>query len=313
MSNDFAPLRRTLGQIFCNAESVNASFRLPDSVVLESSMETVDVVNVDIISARRAFAYLFSIEELPFLHALVNALTYLFENAELDLRYQRAFEKDADFVNMFILIMEMPILNEPQFENAFGCLCRATSRLPLVAQAKLVKFWSKYDAEHLLNMVRDVQQFITVKICTGAFVRNHYVQNDRGITSAMSLLRMLNYASLIGGEMDSEKVLLLEKELYAADDCELQSIFRQIDVGRGDSREGVTTNNMKYMRGTAAAREDPLGKFLNICHLDVRKPLVPFEEFYNDTLCEFIQMDEDFKNFKHGEEVILEGRGNFLN
>lgn len=301
LGNDFASLRRTLGQIFCNADSVNASFRLNEM----AADENVEEVNVDVVSARKAFEYLFSIEELPFLHALINALTYLFENAELDLRYQRAYEKHPDFVNMFVLIMEMPILNEPQFaQNGFVCFCRAANRLPLDAQAILAKFWSKYSAERLTDMVRDVQQFITVKICTGAFVRNHYVQNDRGITSATGLLRILYYASLLGGDKDSDKVLTQEKELYMAADLELQTIFRQIDVNRSDhSSNSTSMSSTSFLRGTTAARDDQLGKVLDICSLDVKKSLVPYEEFYNETLCEYIQMDEDFKNFKVIEEV----------
>lgn len=48
-----------------------------------------------------------------------------------------------------------------------------------------------------------------------------------------------------------------------------------------------------------AFAEDKLEKELNISVMDCRVPLVPFEEFYNETLSDAIQMDRDYLSYKN--------------
>lgn len=44
---------------------------------------------------------------------------------------------------------------------------------------------------------------------------------------------------------------------------------------------------------------DPLAEELNMSVLDCRKPLIPFEEFYNEPLSDAIEMDNDYLNYKN--------------
>lgn len=41
-----------------------------------------------------------------------------------------------------------------------------------------------------------------------------------------------------------------------------------------------------------------LGLALNVNVLDSRRPFIPFEEFYNETLSEAIEMDNDFSCYR---------------
>lgn len=45
--------------------------------------------------------------------------------------------------------------------------------------------------------------------------------------------------------------------------------------------------------------EDPLATELGINVLDCRKPYLPFDEFYNETLSDNVEMDRDYLNFKN--------------
>lgn len=44
--------------------------------------------------------------------------------------------------------------------------------------------------------------------------------------------------------------------------------------------------------------KDPLATELEVCALDARKPFLPFNDFYNETLSEAIEMDKDFAYYK---------------
>lgn len=53
----------------------------------------------------------------------------------------------------------------------------------------------------------------------------------------------------------------------------------------------------KYLNKTQE-EEDSLASELKVDVLDCRKPLIPFEEFYNEPLSDVITMDNDYLNYK---------------
>lgn len=50
---------------------------------------------------------------------------------------------------------------------------------------------------------------------------------------------------------------------------------------------------------------DPLEAELQISVLDSRVPLIPFQDFYNESLSDTVEMDKDFTNFKLEQTVII--------
>lgn len=51
---------------------------------------------------------------------------------------------------------------------------------------------------------------------------------------------------------------------------------------------------------------DPLESELQVSVLDSRKPLIPFQEFYNEPLSDAVEMDKDFAYYKSDVPPTLE-------
>ena len=101
---------------------------------------------------------------------------------------------------------------------------------------------------------------------------NMPVQEDEAIVAATKTMKMLYYASILGGNFD-------------------QTL--------NDSHDGATGSN---------DHDDPLVKELKIDVLDCRKPLVNCEEFVNEPLNEQIEVGHDFTYFKNDAQ----GKFSFL-
>jgi len=96
-------------------------------------------ISVDIASVRRAFALLFTIPDLPFQSALVTAVQYLSRTLDSDLRATNCFSGRLDYVNIFIIVMEIPALDSLEFlESAMPQFCKTVGLLPVSIQAQVL-------------------------------------------------------------------------------------------------------------------------------------------------------------------------------
>lgn len=129
-------------------------------------VSTPSLLTVDLPSLRRSYGRLMSISDQPFQGALINAIISLSQALELQLKFPfTSVRKETNFLHIFIILMENPLLHSPEFlDNAFPLVCRAMSALPVSEQAKLVKIWSEYPKEDMLNLVQALQQMITVRV-----------------------------------------------------------------------------------------------------------------------------------------------------
>jgi ubiquitin-protein ligase E3 A len=309
---------RTIGSVFNNAESLMKSFRkspLPqkketthwlemdldkdqdecDEEPMEASPRpspfklAPDEVTLDIDSVRRSFKELFSISELPFLHSMINAICMLSKSVEVDLRYYQPFEIDQNYLNIFLIILEIPDLQSTEFlESAFPKFCRALGCLPVKAQAKLCRVIARYPVAKLRDFLDNLQQLITVKTVSTEWTRGYCVNDDEGITGAAKVLKILFYACILAGRLDPPELLESEKQLAADAEDHLNELL-QGAVGR----EPKEKNQPK---------EDPLGKELGITPGDCREPAIPWEDFKNDVLSDAIEMDKDYTYYKAESE-----------
>jgi ubiquitin-protein ligase E3 A len=121
--------------------------------------------SIDVESMRRSFTELYSIPDAPFQSLLVNAIVFLSRTLETDLRSSNLLSRRDEYVNLFLIIMEIPALGSPEFlEAALPQFCKTVGLLSDRIQARLVRIWSTYDVQHLTMMVGSIQQLITVKI-----------------------------------------------------------------------------------------------------------------------------------------------------
>lgn len=322
---DWSLLRKSIGSVFNSPESLIVSFntkpekethiaedsdvdmeskddlesgeRIHDKRQEKSKPYTSDAhtdVNVDLSSIHRSFGQLMELPDLPFQDAMITALRTLAKTIDLDFHHRRELERKPYYLNIFVIVMEIPLLHSPEFiEKAYPEFCKVFGHMSLSGQVALAKHWSTYNADRLRDMVLSLQQLITVKLIGSETNWGHgiYVNDADSITGPIKVMKILYYASMYGGKKDSSEVLEEERRLLEADN-QLQSEFLGA-AAMGHDRDS------KEPRQT---REDPLSKELDISHADCREPLVPYDDFINDTLNENISVEIDYKYKLESEE-----------
>jgi len=239
---------------------------------------------VDISSLRRSYDRLFALDNSIFEAGLVNALVMLCSNLEMDLKCKPNICRDLNFLNLYEIVLELPCLGaEAYLENLVPLVCRGVALLPVETQAALVRSWSRHSARRLQSMLENLQQILSLRVYTGTFTREHLMNDDETITSCSSVIRLVYFASLLGGEHYSNKGVWDTSELPTLE----TDTFSSIEVA-GNSRR--------------VRHHSPLASALQLSPLDIRVPLIPAEEFYNEPLNETIEMDRDFAYWKMPEQ-----------
>ena len=270
---------------------VQENFKCALNMNCSSATAEASEVTLDVESLQRAYTKLFSLEEQTFQSAMLNAITYLSRNLETDLRSYNRYMLNPNYINIFIIIMEIPQLSSLEYlENSIPQFCKTVGLLPMACQVRLTHYWSTYTHDRLLWMVCSIQQMITVKMITNTWSRTNLVNDDDGITGAVKLMKLLYYACLLGGKLDPPETLSAERELEEEEevtDDALQPLQDLFPGGLGrEHKEKVVP------------RVDPLEKLLNIRPTDCREPLVSLEEFVNESLSEAIEMDKDYAYYR---------------
>ena len=318
-SGDFSSLKQNLWDVFSSPDCLGGSWLLSStSTVLPSSSSTVcqagaarrtkeelralegekdvdsceeekpvekvvenasAVCTVDIPGVRRSFEKLFSLDNSIFEAGLVNALVMLCSNLEMDLKVKPNVAKDVNFLNLYEIVLELPVIGyEAYLENVVPLVCRGVALLPVESQAALVRSWSSQSPDKLKSMLENLQQILSLKVYTGTFTRDHLMNDDETIAGAVSVIRIIYYASLLGGaatrrpDWDTAELPTMDTDTFSS-----------IEMVGNASRK-------RY--------HDEISEQLQLSPLDVRVPLIQLEEFYNEPLNETIEMDRDFANWK---------------
>jgi len=246
------------------------------------------VCTVDIPSLRSSYEKLFNMDNSIFEAGLVNALVMLCSNIEMDLKVKPNIAKDVNFLNLYEIVLELPVLGmEAYLENVVPLVCRGIALLPTASQVALVRSWSNHSAQRLKSMLENLQQILSLRVYTGTFTRDHLMNDDETISSCTTVIRIIYYASLLGGQHFSKQAVWDTSELPLLDTDNFSSI---------------------EMVGNASRKRyhDPISEELELSPLDVRVPLIPLDEFYNEPLNETIEMDRDFAYWKMPEHNFSE-------
>lgn len=236
--------------------------------------------SLDIESVRRAFGELCLVQDSDFQSALVNGLLYLSKSLETDLQTFNTLMQNQHYINIFLIVMEIPSLDSIEFlESATPYFCKAFRLLPIACQAQLARIWSRFSAARLRAMVRTIQQLITVKVISTSWTRNNIVNDDEAIVGAAKLMKVLYYASILGGRLDPAELVAAERVQEEEEESSLQEL---IQGGKEKS----------------TLKEDPLGRVLNVRPINCREPLVSAEEFVNESLSEALEMDKDYTYYR---------------
>uniref|UniRef100_A0A2R9ADE7 HECT-type E3 ubiquitin transferase n=1 Tax=Pan paniscus TaxID=9597 RepID=A0A2R9ADE7_PANPA len=187
------------GKAACSAaameeDSEASSSSTGDSSQGENNLQKLgpDDVSVDTDAIRRVYTRLLSNKKIEV--AFLNAPVYLSPNVECDLMYHKVYSQDPNYLNLFIIVMENRNLHSPEYlEMALPLFCKAVSKLPLAAQGKLIRLWSKYSADQIQRMMETFQQLTTYKVISNEFNSQNLVNDDDAIVAA----------SKLGGEVDT--------------------------------------------------------------------------------------------------------------
>lgn len=318
---DYSALIRIIGRVFSNADALMKSFRKDEPKATENlvslipadlenhkkqSQETSEMIGassaaalsveapgtdmvspcdvaVDIDAVRRVYDRLLTISQVE--SAIVNALVYLTPNIELDLEYLDVYETNPDYLNIFIIVMENSNLHSPEYlEVALPQFCKAMSKLPVSALAKLSKLWSMYSLPHLRRMMETFQQLITFTVVSNEYDAENLVNDDETVVAATQCLKVVFYASIIGGDVD--------REHNEEDEDDSESDELTLHELLGEER--------LYKKGPQV---DPLEKELDVRPIDSITPLIPYDDFVNESLNDVVEMDKDFTFFKVNAET----------
>lgn len=250
----------------------------------DKDIDSVARPSLDVASCRRAFQYLSKIPLEEYNAGVVLALTELVDALEVDLKRAKKL-KLSDIVNCFVIAFELPVSGSSDYlDLVLPEMCRAVNCLPLKGQAKLAKMWGQSCQESLRRILETIQQFITVTVITTNYTRHYFLQDDERIINATKLLKILYYANILAGEMDQNR--LREEPVQISHNDPLGDAF--------DHLYPIANKHSKL-----AEIQDPLAVELDVNILDARKPLLKFEEFYNEPLSEAVEMDKDFANYKN--------------
>ncbi|KAK3865964.1 hypothetical protein Pcinc_028466 [Petrolisthes cinctipes] len=246
---------------------------------------------LDISEVRRSYAHLFECPESEFGSTLMNAIVQLLSDSlSIQLRVRRdAFSAIPNNINIFIILLESPSLNTTDFiEGVMPKMCRTIGQLPEKDQALLSKHLATWEASRLHRLLESLHQLITIKLLTTEFTRDFTINDEDSITSATQVMKLLFYASIYGGELDTP----LLKDIPSSDSF-LENVSQNDDPFLGVNGAGKDW-------ATRPPSKDSLGSELRIHVLDARTPLIPLSEFYDDFLSDQLEMDRDFAYYKAG-------------
>ncbi|CAG9769498.1 unnamed protein product [Ceutorhynchus assimilis] len=322
-TNDcYSPLIRTLGEIFSSIENLAKSFAQepftppstspnvenPDKILNKEELRHLEgekdkdedssaaessssaIQPVDLSSVRRAYTALFKLKTSIFENSLVNALVTLAGNLQMELPIRGEKGNYDDIINVLLIVFEIPALGSGDFlETALPAICRASQWLPIEGQASLARMWAGPGRTAIRNILENLQQLVTLRVIVTPFHHDFFIQDENVITSATKLMKILYYANMLAGVLESPSL-------------------RNMD----DMSDSMDESCWSVKLSKSVSPQDPLGLMLGVHVLDCRKPFLPYVEFYNEPLSDMVEMDRDFANFK-SELGIFSGRFSFMN
>ncbi|CAH8550309.1 unnamed protein product [Schistosoma bovis] len=193
-------------------------------------------------------------------------------------------------VNLFIILYECPFATDPlHFELLLLNINRAVTWLPNTIQVMLCRAWANSVHTPLANCTEPpnpeqtnlwcLQKILLHHITLRCLTTDHGLPNeDKQICEAALVLRIVYYASLLAGQMDSPELLEMEAE-------ENRLFEQQMRAHIGPTYE---------RRSRVSLPEDPFAKALNISPNDCRTPFIPVKDFVNETLNDGLQPKKDY-------------------
>ncbi|ETN67687.1 ubiquitin-protein ligase [Anopheles darlingi] len=291
--------------------------------VEESPQEPSDPAHtsVDLASLRSTMKALYTTQASVFDH-IDTALQELGENLSVELQgSMQSTEQLETVVTALVIIIETLLIGSAiMIEGAFPRICSAVGMLPVKSQARLVRIWAHHCPDSIHSLLQQLQQLVTISILSPTLYRPGRVHNNEDVGNAIKTMKLVFYANILAGELESTH--FRETDLR---DTSLPTYLSLIPEDDDDDGDGVGAGvdgeddlmddddeSIEHRDRRSKQRQkyqDPLEKELDVNPLDCRKPLVPYSEFYNETLCDQIEMDHDYLVYKSMSSLATNGSG----
>ncbi|CAF1526298.1 unnamed protein product [Adineta ricciae] len=265
-TNNYDLLQKLIYSVFSNRQNLSSSFlqkgfplnisqatdqssittsATPKSTFIQDkriSLEN-DQITLDIEMMKRMMKELLVFED-EISPTMNYALGILFKQIynELTSGRKQELENDANFLNIFLIIFQLPFLSDPIFifETAYSFYSLFT-RISIDLQAKFVRVLVKYPND-LKFYVAHVQQYITmrtVRWCdhkSMSDINEALLSTEHGMYEGLNILRILFYANLLAGERD--KIEIIEKERENDQKMEVELVNRRQRHNDDDDNNG---------------------------------------------------------------------------
>jgi len=226
----------------------------------------------------------------------------------------------------FQLAMVMTLINQhiasPSYlESAFIGLCRLLAGTSEDEQVKYVKILAGLAGHDLLQMVRNIQQSITIRCLE--IEEDVEVHEDEQIGSFVRTLRLLFFAALSVSDEDDwrqnlkkNSEITIEEESVDKMEVDNPASENQDKNPQENNRSNQMTEDEKSLNELLHAKrdaresedQDPLAKRLKLDWCNLSRPRIPYDEFKNETINNAVDVEKDFVNYKLADYGILPGR-----
>uniref|UniRef100_A0A182T4I7 Ubiquitin-protein ligase E3A n=1 Tax=Anopheles maculatus TaxID=74869 RepID=A0A182T4I7_9DIPT len=197
------------------------------------------------------------------------------------------------FVTVFVIAFETLLVGSACcLEGSFPRICAAVVGLPVWAQCRLVRIWAEHCKESIHPLVILLQQLLTVNTLMMTYdsaYESMRINDNETICNATMVLKLVYYANIMAGELEPKHY----RELNVRDKS-LPTYAYLTLIPEEDDVPMIETDAQSRQHRP----EDPLTAELDVNPLDCRKPLVPYEEFYNENLCDAMEVEFDYMAYK---------------
>jgi len=300
-----------IGDIFGSFCNLAHSFQIPVQVEAAEAMEvdqspptpTADDAKIDWDGLKRVY------DEIESQSALELVLIEAIKKSRL--------QRDSVTPHILHIAVAMTLVNphiaSPSYlDSAFIGICRICAELNEPGQIHIVKILSRLAPSDLLQIVRNVQQSLTIRCLE--IDEGVDVHEDERIGVFVRTLRLLFFAALFGQAEDDDWRTNLKKlsavELEQPSLEELESSAMETDAAAAASHMTEDDEQInKLIHATRGAKtteeQDPLAKLLKLDWCNISRPRIPYHEFLNETINNALDVEKDFVNYKFNDESIL--------
>lgn len=158
--------------------------------------------SVDLEALRRCLHRLHAMHPFVF-EALNDTLRSLAAAVQLDLLFVENAEIGTALMHTLVIVYETIGVGATYLvDAALPAICKATTHLPVWAQAQLARIWSRHCRGVLWLFVLALQQLISFQVIAGSTSRGYYVQNCEEVVNATKVMRIVYYANLLAGQVE---------------------------------------------------------------------------------------------------------------